>query len=68
MGVLDDIKAILSPAGACLWAELGNTRNINNMGLYWKLVAHFDQFLILGQHLPDHCKSKPNLILELTLF
>ena len=25
MGVLDEIKAILSPAGAWLWTELGNT-------------------------------------------
>ena len=24
MGMLDEIKAILSPAGAWLWAELGN--------------------------------------------
>ena len=24
LGVLDEIKAILSPAGAWLWAELGN--------------------------------------------
>ena len=24
MGVLDEIKALLSPAGAWLWAELGN--------------------------------------------
>ena len=23
VGVLDETKAILSPAGACLWAELG---------------------------------------------
>ena len=27
VGVLDEIKAILSPAGAWLWAELGNREN-----------------------------------------
>ena len=27
MGVLDEIKAILSPTGAWLWAELGNNNN-----------------------------------------
>ena len=28
MGVLDEIKAILSPAGAWIWAELGNIERL----------------------------------------
>ena len=29
VGVLDEIKALLSPAGAWLWAELGNKGDFN---------------------------------------
>ena len=31
-GVLDEIKAILSPAGAWVWAELGNRENHDTDG------------------------------------
>ena len=31
VGVLDEIKAILSPAGAWLWAELGNKALFTSM-------------------------------------
>ena len=31
MGVLDEIKAILSPAGAWLWAELDKNNRCDNL-------------------------------------
>ena len=38
VGVLDETKAILSPAGAWLWAELGNTL------LYYYMICIEDSY------------------------
>ena len=37
MGVLDGIKAILSPVGAWAWAELGNMKYSSNVGRLIKI-------------------------------
>ena len=50
VGVLDEIKAILSPAGAWLWAELGNTLKINVFEksiLFCKYLGSSDLYGIL---------------------
>ena len=54
MGVLDEIKAILSPAGAWLWAELGNRNPHSTIG---RLAALFVNRLEQIRAL-NHCFSK----------
>ena len=39
MGVLDEIKTILSPAGAWLWAELGNIEGMKTVSVAALLVS-----------------------------
>ena len=45
VGVLDEIKAILSPAGAWLWAELGKNNKNNHMVscILFVLIHEYDK-------------------------
>ena len=47
VGVLDETKAILIPAGAWLWAELGN-RRIESVTISGMLVVRCCAFLFQG--------------------